>query len=261
MLERIPCEPFTSHAELAACCALAATMTEEETLESRLASSAILANLSGWTVYGICEAVVRPEGSIDVPGTGGAYSVRRDGWGYRVGLPGVLLEWPVRSISEVVADGGVVDPATYAIMDDRWLVRLVDPVTNRNPGWPCHPRLDATDETSLCFFEITYRFGTDVPPYAKDANNELSCALLAGCGGLDSDGCPIPATATSISTQGMSLNLDTAADEVREVDEQRFPLVQRFIALTNPTRQPSMTAVWTPDIPGLHTFRSPTEVS
>ena len=127
MYDRSACTPFCTSEDLALHCpSFAASSPPEDPDEAILAASSILAMLSGFTVYGTCTAVVRPTGYI-----------------CRHGLDAIPLQYPVREILDVMIDGASIDPASYDVIDDEFLVRLVDPGTRRNRGWSyCRQSLD-----------------------------------------------------------------------------------------------------------------------
>lgn len=236
MFDRTACSPFLTEDDLSACNEALDDIDVAAAIE---AVSAILANLSGWTVYGTCTAIVRPNGSMLEPTTC---------------LPAIPLEWPVRTVTEVIEDGVTLDPSEYTIMDDRWLIRLADPTTRINPGWSCGHRLDLPSSDIHSGLTITFTFGTDIPQFAKDAGIELLDEVARGCGG---GACALPSAVKSVTTQGLSMSLDDASDEVSTAMTDQFPKVARFVALTNPNGLPLPPSVWSPDLPTLHVFKDP----
>lgn len=230
MDDRSACEPFISHDQFAACCSLVTDeMTEEDTLEVRQAASDVLAFLSGWTVFGVCSATVRPQGVMCLDGQ-----------------DAIPLTWPVRSVDEVWVDGTQLDFTQYAIVDKRYLIR------RDCLAWPCW-QYDGRPHTEMCTFEITYTFGTDIPFQATLAAGELACEFQLGCSGAD---CKLPASATAVNTQGLSMSL--AGEEVAgSLGRGELPLVQEFLATINPNSVTLPTDIYSPDMPKLRRIEYP----
>lgn len=226
MDDRSACEVFISHAQLALCCPAIAQadpdLTEADTLPARQHASDLLAYLSGWTVFGVCSARVRPQGTMKID--------EHDA---------IPLTWPVRSIESVYVNGTALLPSQYALIDKRYLVRT------DQLWWPCHQWV-FRQASEWWTFEINYTFGTDIPWIAVMAAAELACEYLEGC---ESGECLLPTTARSLSTQGFSLDL--AAVETRSaVNGGDLRAVTEFLALCNPTGQ-MPTQVYSPDVPKL----------
>lgn len=233
MDDRSACEVFVTHEALDACCDLVTDETVEgDTLEARQAASDVLAFLSGWTVFGTCTATVRPQGVMCIDGQ-----------------DAIPLTWPVRSVDEVWVDGSQLLPTQYAVVDKRYLIR------RDCLSWPCY-QWDGKQRTEWGTFEITYTFGTDIPFQARPAAAELACEYFRGCAGA---ACRLPNTATSLSQQGMSLQL--AGDEtMRAVKRGDLPLVQEFLATVNPAGA-APTDVYSPDMPKLRRIEYPGTIS
>ena len=241
MYDRSACTPFCTSEDLALHCpSFAASSPPEDPDEAILAASSILAMLSGFTVYGTCTAVVRPTGYI-----------------CRHGLDAIPLQYPVREILDVMIDGASIDPASYDVIDDEFLVRLVDPGTRRNRGWSyCRQSLDLP-ATEVGTLQVTYSYGTDIPHWAKAACFELACAIWDELHPAADDACTLPATIRSLSLQGASYAFDEAADEIREAaTEGRFKKVARFLGIVNPDGRRFPSEVYSPDMPKLVAFRS-----
>lgn len=83
--------------------------------------------------------------------------------------------WRVLSIEQVRVDGAVVSPLLYEVQDWRDLVRLTDPATGVNVGWPPAQRIDAAEgEGSLV---VEYTHGEPVPWLGRIAASVLACDL------------------------------------------------------------------------------------
>lgn len=229
MDDRSACEVFVSHEQLDNCCSLVTDeMTEEDTLAARQMASDVIAYLSGWTVFGTCSAIVRPQGVMCLDG--------------RDAIP---LTWPVRSIVSVWIDGVPLSLTQIAVVDKRYLIRT-DCLS-----LPCHQNL-GNPRTDNCTFEIEYTFGTDIPWQASLAAAELSCEYVEGCAG---GACKLPATARGMNTQGMSLDL-AGAEAVSAAGGGNLPMLTQFLAMVNPLGQ-SPTDVYSPDMPKLRRVEYP----
>lgn len=119
-------------------------------------------------------------------------------------LPSINLGvYPLTGISYITIDGEVIDPTTYRIDNWRSLVRLADPVTTTNPGWPYQQRMDLTPDQPGTF-EIQFAYG-NVP----DQGGVMACAELGYQIALSqspnlSATCQLPARVRQITRQGVS---------------------------------------------------------
>lgn len=120
-----------------------------------------------------------------------------------VKLPG----YPVVAILSVLIDGVEVDPFTYRIDDKRYLVRLPDPDTDRNDGWPCCQRMDLalTDDHT---FGLTYTWGS-LPDHAGiAAQQRLGCELTLAGDPATAGACKLPVgVLRAITRQGVSIEV------------------------------------------------------
>lgn len=116
----------------------------------------------------------------------------------------LLSHRPVQSITEVEVEGDVLDPDEYAL-EGSWL-------RSRNGCWPVVARCD---DPALI---VTYEAGVPVPAGAAVAVGEVACEYLDAMQGKP---CRLPSRATSITRQGVTVTLDTAADFV---DRRRIGL-------------------------------------
>lgn len=105
---------------------------------------------------------------------------------------------PINSITEVRVDGQVVDPATYHVDEWNYLVRADQP-------WPvCSDLASPHDHAGV--FEVAWTYGPPVPAEGKTAAALLACRLSHE---VDvEDDCAIPATASSVATEGVTIRLD-----------------------------------------------------
>lgn len=114
-------------------------------------------------------------------GRRGAYAYSPGGGWVRYWVPTINLGHQARQIVSIKIDGQVVAPSTYRL--DRKtgeLVRLADPVTRNNPGWPCCGNRDDLPDTAPGTFVITYSYGADPPMAGIRAATELAAAYATG---------------------------------------------------------------------------------
>lgn len=114
-------------------------------------------------------------------------------------LPGVLLSNPIASVSEVVINGEIIDPAEYAVEDYRTLARYTLDANGCLLGWPCMNRLsvdsspygaDPNDGSKDHTWQITYVYGRGPGDDGETAAAMYACELAKlWCNG---DGCRLP---------------------------------------------------------------------
>lgn len=250
------------------------------------AASDILYALSGRQWAGVCQDTVRPcarslamdhgrpfrmgipFGAVGFyPGPyyagGGGFSP----WGWctcnrteRAGChttPEITLGgYPVTSIVQVKQDGVVLDPSTYQVDDHRYLIRMADPATQQNPGWPCCQRMDLdTDQPDT--WEVTYTYGVPPPMAGVTAAAYLGCQLALMCNPDTIDRCQLPQRVTNINRQGVSM---VVLDPMQFIDKGRtgIYLIDLFLEAANPGRLTRPSVVMSPDI-GRRVRRSHTD--
>lgn len=109
----------------------------------------------------------------------------------------VRLMGPATEIVEVLIGGIAVDPATYHVDDDHWLVRS---------GGECWPQCaDMDNLVGDNTFEVTYLRGTPVPQALLRAAAMLACEWAKGC--LNDDTCRLSNRVTSIIRQGITIDM------------------------------------------------------
>lgn len=197
--------------------------------------------------FGECEVTVRPCGRD--PGNDGC--LNWFGWSWSGGVwvpyiwqgtwyncpcPGICscdprcqvwLPGPVSSIVEVLVDGVVVDPATYRVDDNKWLVRI-DPDTNG--CWPECPDQNL-NTTEVGTFEVTYTRGTPVPSALLFAAGTLACEWAKACAGDSS--CRLSSRVIAMSRQGVDFQL-VDPDTLLEKGFTGIGEVDQLIAAYNP---------------------------
>lgn len=153
----------------------------------------------------------------------------------------VVLPYPVAQVDEVLIDGMALDPLAYRV--DEWsrLVR-VDGGT-----WPRCNDL-SKNATEVGTWSVTASYGEVVPSSGSLAVGELATEIMKSCLNLD---CKIPAAATSISRQGVNIDLLDASFG-KNIGLRWSDL---FIATVNPSRSQPATII---DIDGQAPVRTNT---
>lgn len=207
--------------------------------------------------FGLCEVTVRPCGMKRCQDGGAEF------WGYdwsggtwvpyifngtwfNCGCPGmcccdprcqVRLMGPVDSIVEVLIGGIAVDPNTYFVNDEHWLVRT-------HPD--CWPR--CADQNALVSddtFEVTYMRGTPVPNALLRAAATLACEWAKACVGNDS--CRLGNRVTSAIRQGITINM-VSPEELLESGLTGLWEVDTVIRAFNPYRNVQRVRVYAPEL-------------
>lgn len=161
-------------------------------------------------------------------------------------VPQVTLgRYPVTSVTGVLIDGATVDPATYAVDEQRWLVRLADPVTRINPGWPVAQRIDLPS-TSPGTWQVTFGFGVAPPTMGNLAAAELGYQLYLATTPAATGQCRLPARVTQITREGMSA---VVLDPQIFLKDGRTGLTicDYFLMEENPGKLRRRATIWTPD--------------
>lgn len=161
--------------------------TDEELID---AATGMLFRQTCHLFPGHCEITIRPCAYC-------ACNRRKCGCGRYVYID-LQDRYPVISVDEVLIDGVVVDPATYRVDDFRRLVRL------DGLCWPACNDMSA-DDSEPGTFSVTYTAGRTPPIELQMAAAELACELKRACNGAD---CRLPSNVTSVSRQGVTLNID-----------------------------------------------------
>jgi len=153
------------------------------------------------------------------------------------GPASLALPGPVQSITEVMIDGVTLDPASYRVERQRWLIRT------DGQTWPsCQDMNVAPDAVGA--FTIRYERGVPVPTGGIVAAGRLACELaLEACGDQN---CALPAGWSQINRQGLSITADDSEDArgetgIRSIDDWVW-------RITRPRPVPSVRSV---DLPNL----------
>ncbi|WP_062368044.1 hypothetical protein [Gordonia sp. QH-12] len=225
-----------------------AEATPEQQDRATALAGRVLWALTG-QVFGVCSATVRPcfqpqrggslyrgfwPGVSVTPGASGPCGCS-DGC-TEVGYDRVSLPGPVAAVDEVMIDGVTIDPATYRVQDRRWVHRVDGQL------WPTHQDLHAPDD-GLGAFTIRYQRGIPLTDDAKAAAGRLAVEFLEGMAG---GACKLPDRATSVSRQGVSIELadirEWFTNGVTGVAE-----VDLWIMAVNPNRSKRPARVTSPD--------------
>lgn len=157
----------------------------------------------------------------------------------------VRLMGPVDSVTEVLIGGIAVDPDTYRVDDQHWLVRTA------GECWPICADMDTDDGDNV--FEVTYVRGTTPPPALLRAASTLACEWGKACAGGD---CRLSNRVTSIARQGVSIEM---ADPNAVLDDGLTGLweVDSVILALNPFKRKSRARIWAPEMNVPRTVTSP----
>lgn len=207
--------------------------------------------------FGLCPVTVRPcgmkacnDGLIDFYGydwSGGTWVpyVWNGTW-YNCACVGlcccdprcqVRLMGPVDSVTVVTIGGVAVDPATYRVDDNHWLVRT------SNDCWPVCADMDTDDGPNV--FEVTYVRGTPVPSVLLRAAATLACEWAKACTG--SEGCRLSNRVTSIARQGIQIEmLDPST--ILEGGLTGLWEVDNVITALNPFGRKQRARIWAPEL-------------
>jgi hypothetical protein len=234
---------------------------EWETLDPAVQSSARdYAALILWAAtgrqFGLCEVTVRPcgmrpcaDGTLDFFGmgwSGGTWTpyVWNGTW-YNCPCVGlccceprcqIRLMGPVDSIVEVLIGGIAVDPATYRVDDQHWLVRTA------GECWPFCADMDTDDGANV--LEVTYVRGTTPPPALLRAASTLACEWGKACTGGD---CRLSNRVTSIARQGISIEM-ASPDEFLDDGLTGLWEVDSVIKALNPYRRKERGRILAPEL-------------
>ena len=149
----------------------------------------------------------------------------------------VRLMGPVASIIEVTIGGIAVDPATYRVDDDHWLVRTA------GECWPQCADMDTDDGDNV--FVVTYQRGTAVPNALLRAAAMLACEWAKGC--LNDETCRLSNRVTSVIRQGITIDMVNPED-LLESGLTGLWEVDTVIRATNPHRTVERLRIYAPEL-------------
>lgn len=261
-----------------------ADQIEEQLLDdSLLMASDILFDLSGRRWAGACQDTVRPvlRGLSQDYGRpvrppypfGGPYGYWPSAgindfgptWGFwlmnrtdRAGgqiVPEITLgAYPLISIVEILIDGQVlpaVDPvsgtANYRIDDDRWLVRLADPATHNNPGWPTFNDMDLNADQPNTW-QVTFTYGQMPPIGGVRAAAAFGYQLALAANPKTRPKAQLPQRLTNINRQGMTAVVIDPMAFIKEGRTGLYEVDMWLGAVNRGVAFPEQAAVISPDI-------------
>lgn len=149
----------------------------------------------------------------------------------------VRLMGPVASIIEVTIGGIAVDPSTYRVDDDHWLVRTA------GECWPRCADMDTDDGDNV--FIVTYQRGTAVPNALLRAAATLACEWAKGC--LNDETCRLSNRVTSVIRQGITIDMVNPED-LLESGLTGLWEVDTVIRAFNPNRTNERLRVYAPEL-------------
>jgi len=227
-------------------------------------ASEILWALSGRR-YGLCQVTVRPCYTRCQPRSYQTWGVWMDsGWGdgqhtwwpyvdpggewRNCGCPGVcccgascevVLPGPVGAIVEVRVDNVLIPSSAYRVDNGELLVR------QDGDCWPECNNLDVPASSTDRTFIVVYTRGEPLPVGGQVAAGALACEFSRACAAGD---CTMPERVSSITRQGVSMELIAAEDEF---SEYRTGLVtaDRWLTSVNPNKLKQRPRVSNLDLP------------
>lgn len=213
--------------------------------------------------FGQCEITVRPCGRWCGDGNGGVW------WDYGTWVPyisqglwyncscgfgdncqscrpkcQVYLPGPVTGISQVLLDGVIVDPATYRVDDQAWLVRTGTASDGSPNCWP-YKQDYSKPTTAATTMQVTMTRGQAPPSALLAAAGMLACEYAKACQGL---ACRLPGRVTSVTRQGVSVNM-TDVDMLLRHQLTGIKEVDDVIIALNPTGLRGRTRFFSPESP------------
>lgn len=256
------CAPWTTIHEVRMCCSGlpisgADGYVSDDIIQANInVATDLLFTLSGQQFTGECVEILRPCGNPNCfmlnpafpnisswpnPLDPSAYPYESCGCNRTAKID--LGVWPITNVVYVKIDGEVIDPTTYRLDGNRFLVRMDGPGPDYvNEGWPHCQHLDRPG-TEVDTFEVMVEFGIPAPDAGRYAVARLACELTKACTG---QACQLPGRVSSVNRQQLSFTminpsmLDNGLTGLYEVD--------LFIMAYNPSKQRGTTIVWSPDI-------------
>lgn len=197
-------------------------------------ASQLLWALSGYRV-GVCayREAFRPatSGTCGYPYKDANGNWRNNGQNSGLCCRVLLTHRPVESIIEVVDGGVVLDVDQYAL-EGSWLRR-------RGACWSTS---FSCDDPELI---VTYQAGVPIPAGTGLAVGEVACEYISA---LNGDPCRLPSRATSITRQGVTVTLASAAEFT---DKRRIglPITDAWLETIVGSGPRVASRVYSPDLP------------
>ncbi len=234
------------------------------------AASQILFLLSGRQWSGLQADVVRPtsrwvDNDKGRPSSGGygygwgysASPIWQRSWGlcvcnrtYRSGCSSVpeitLGGTPIASIEQIREDGVILDPSTYRVDDDRWLVRLPN-ADGSARGWHCcQSMISSPDEPNT--FEVQYHYGRPPDEAGKRQAATLAYQLALGASPSTATKSRLPTRITSVTRQGMTMIVLDPMQFLREGHTGLYE-VDLWLTAVNRVGLVRRSTISSPDLP------------
>lgn len=239
------------------CCAAAWAATPADIQSAARDYAAIILWAATGRQFGLCEVTVRPCGMRRCPDGLGEF------WGYDwsggTWVPYIFggqwfncacgigcccdprcqmrLMGPVAQMVEVLIGGIAVDPATYHVDDNHWLVR------SGSECWPqCADMDNLVGDNTL---EVTYLRGTEVPNSLLRAAASLACEWAKAC--MNDDTCRLSNRVTSVIRQGITIDM-VSPEELLESGLTGLWEVDTVIRALNPHRNVERLRIYAPEL-------------
>lgn len=160
----------------------------------------------------------------------------------------VYLPGPIYDIVSVDIDGETVLPATYSVLDGRYLVRSSATPDDAAGGqcWPsCQDMSLPPGEDGT--FTVVYRTGLALPALGVAALSALAAHYIKGCEGC---GCGAGPTKNLTRLQRQGVQMEFASPQQLLSDGRTgIEIVDQFIHAYNPSGLPRAMRVISPDAP------------
>lgn len=158
-------------------------------------------------------------------------------------LSQITLSYPVASIQQVKVDGTVLDPSTYRVDEERFLVRLRDP-DGTAQRWPACQDLTLPD-SAVGTWSVTFVWGQAPPLLAAQAALDLAVQLYRAGNGQP---CSLPVGATKVSRNGIQIDRGLLANWSAG-QSTGIATVDAACRAYNPNGLTMRPAVFSPDVP------------
>lgn len=246
--EPCACEPCVPWSLCAGCCAEWENFTDDVQCRATAMAWGALRTLTAGRV-GACPVVMRPCLSSPCDECSSTVWMRphiRDGQWINTVCPRprcscepmceIMFPGPVAEVTEVLWSGEPLPLSSFRLDNGHILVR------QDGECWPSCQRLDLP-LGAPCTLGVSYVPGVVPGIDGEAAAGVLACEFAKACTGGK---CRLPAAVTSISRQGVSMDIDTGLwagglTGIREVDA--------FILSINPNKLTTPPMVWSPDLP------------
>lgn len=157
----------------------------------------------------------------------------------------VRLVGPVDSITSVTIGGVAVDPLTYRVDDNHWLVRTA------GECWPVCADLDTDDGDNV--FVVNYQRGTPIPAFVLTGSSPLACEWAKACTGAE---CRLSNRVTSMVRNGITIDM---VDPTSMLEDGLTGLweVDTVIRAVNPYNLKQRLRIYAPELNIPRTVTSP----